>query len=157
MRPFRDIPIRRKLLLVIMLISSMGLVFAGTAIILYERSNFGQRVTEELSSLAEIIGTQSVAAMAFSDPKAAEENLAALKAKPDIAAAGLYDSDGKIFAQYRRSDLQDMKLPLRPDAEGEYSEDGYLNIVRVLSTYGFDQALEMLGLADMVVRSRKLF
>lgn len=33
----------------------------------------------------------------------------------------------------------------------------YLNIVRVLSTYGFDQVLEMLGLADVVVRSRKLF
>ncbi len=33
----------------------------------------------------------------------------------------------------------------------------YLNVVRVLSTYGFDQVLEMLGLADMVVRSRKLF
>jgi len=32
----------------------------------------------------------------------------------------------------------------------------YLNIVRVLSTYGFDQALEMLGLADMLVRSRRL-
>ncbi len=33
----------------------------------------------------------------------------------------------------------------------------YINIVRVLSTYGFDQALEMLGLTDVVVRSRKLF
>jgi ubiquinone biosynthesis protein len=33
----------------------------------------------------------------------------------------------------------------------------YLNIVRVLSTYGFDQVLEMLGLADVVVRSRRLF
>jgi ubiquinone biosynthesis protein len=33
----------------------------------------------------------------------------------------------------------------------------YINIVRVLSTYGFDQALEMIGLADVVVRSRKLF
>lgn len=33
----------------------------------------------------------------------------------------------------------------------------YLNIVRVLSTYGFDQALELLGLADMVARSRRLF
>lgn len=33
----------------------------------------------------------------------------------------------------------------------------YLNIVRVLSTYGFDQVLETLGLADVVVRSRKLF
>ena len=33
----------------------------------------------------------------------------------------------------------------------------YLNIVRVLSAYGFDQALELLGLADMVARSRRLF
>lgn len=33
----------------------------------------------------------------------------------------------------------------------------YLNIVRVLSAYGFDQALEMLGLADVMVRSRRLF
>ena len=33
----------------------------------------------------------------------------------------------------------------------------YLNIVRVLSTYGFDQVLEMLGLTDVVVKSRKLF
>ncbi|MBK5274724.1 MAG: ubiquinone biosynthesis protein UbiB [Desulfuromonadales bacterium] len=33
----------------------------------------------------------------------------------------------------------------------------YWYIVRVLSKYGFDQALEMLGLADMVVRSRHLF
>jgi ubiquinone biosynthesis protein len=32
----------------------------------------------------------------------------------------------------------------------------YLNIVRVLSAYGFDQALESLGLADMLVRSRRL-
>ena len=33
----------------------------------------------------------------------------------------------------------------------------YLNIVSVLSTYGFDQILEMMGLADVVIRSRKLF
>jgi ubiquinone biosynthesis protein len=33
----------------------------------------------------------------------------------------------------------------------------YLNIVRVLSTYGFDQVLEMLGLADVLARSRRLF
>jgi len=33
----------------------------------------------------------------------------------------------------------------------------YWNIVRVLSTYGFDQMLEMMGLADMVARSRRLF
>lgn len=33
----------------------------------------------------------------------------------------------------------------------------YLNIVRVLSTYGFDHVLEMLGLSDMVARSKRMF
>ncbi len=33
----------------------------------------------------------------------------------------------------------------------------YWGIVRVLSKYGFNQALEMLGLADVVVRSRRIF
>lgn len=33
----------------------------------------------------------------------------------------------------------------------------YLNIARVLSAYGFDQALEMLGIADMAGRSRRMF
>jgi ubiquinone biosynthesis protein len=33
----------------------------------------------------------------------------------------------------------------------------YLNVVRVLSKYGFDQALEMLGVAEVVGRSRQLF
>ncbi len=32
----------------------------------------------------------------------------------------------------------------------------YLNVVRVLSAYGFDQALETLGLTDMLERSRRL-
>lgn len=33
----------------------------------------------------------------------------------------------------------------------------YLTIVRVLSKYGFDHVLEILGLTDMVVRSRRIF
>ncbi|BCS53087.1 AarF/ABC1/UbiB kinase family protein [Geobacter sp. SVR] len=33
----------------------------------------------------------------------------------------------------------------------------YVNIVRVLSSYGFDHFLEMLGLADLAARSRRLF
>ncbi len=33
----------------------------------------------------------------------------------------------------------------------------YWNIVRVLSAYGFDHILEMLGLSDMVARSKRLF
>ncbi len=47
-------------------------------------------------------------------------------------------------------------LPFLKFNRGIRSIRRYWNIVRVLSKYGFDQALEMLGLADMVVRSRRL-
>lgn len=33
----------------------------------------------------------------------------------------------------------------------------YLNVVRVLSSYGFDHVLEMIGLSDVVLKSRKFF
>jgi len=48
-------------------------------------------------------------------------------------------------------------LPFLRFNRGIRSIRRYWNIVRVLSKYGFDQALEMLGLADMVGRSRRLF
>ena len=132
MRSFRDFPIRRKLLLVIMLVSSLGLLLAGAAIVVYERNTFQQRETENLASLAQIIGAQSTAALTFNDPKTAQENLAALKARPDIAAAAIYEADGKLFTQYLRSDLKSMALPSRAEAEGERVQGEYLNIFRAI-------------------------
>jgi len=48
-------------------------------------------------------------------------------------------------------------LPIFRINRGIRSIRRYMYIVRVLSTYGFDQALEMLGLADVLERSRRLF
>ncbi len=136
MRSFRDFPIRRKLLLVIMLVSSLGLLLAGTAIVVYERNTFQQRETENLASLAQIIGAQSTAALDFDDAEVAQKNLAALKARPDIAAAGIYEADGKLFTQYLRSDLKSVTLPARAEAEGERIQGDYLNVFRAIKERG---------------------
>jgi hypothetical protein len=53
---------------------------------------------EDLTSVADIAGANSVAAMAFRDVNSAEEILAALSRKPAIVAAALYDKDGRLFA-----------------------------------------------------------
>ena len=55
---------------------------------------------EELSSLADVVAWNSTAALTFDDSKAAEETLAALRSKPEIVAAFLYDKEGRLFAQY---------------------------------------------------------
>lgn len=56
-----------------------------------------QQLGEELGTQAAIIATNSAAALAFKDQKAASETLGAVRKTPRILGAALYDVDGKLF------------------------------------------------------------
>jgi diguanylate cyclase (GGDEF)-like protein len=55
-----------------------------------------------LSTLADVVGQNSTAALNFNDPAAAVGVLEALRAEPPIVSACLYDLSGQLFAQYER-------------------------------------------------------
>ncbi|MCA1659831.1 MAG: hypothetical protein LC642_04720, partial [Verrucomicrobiaceae bacterium] len=77
----RDIPIKRKLMLVILLTSSFALLLMGSALITYELVTFRRTLAVNLGVLAQIIGSNSTAAIAFDDQKNAHEILSALGAE----------------------------------------------------------------------------
>jgi PAS domain S-box-containing protein len=95
-----DLPIKRKLMVVILLTSSVALLLMGSALIVYERITFRHALTANMSVLAQIIGTNSTAALAFDDPKNAREILAALLAENQVREAAIYDQNGQIFASF---------------------------------------------------------
>ncbi|WP_295990473.1 ATP-binding protein, partial [Rugamonas sp.] len=78
--------------------SALTLVFVAYAATAVLSHTADQR--QQLSSLAGVIGTNSVNALLFADPRQAEQTLAALGAKDDVAQAALFDRDGKRYAQY---------------------------------------------------------
>ena len=82
MRAFRNIPIRRKLTAIIMLTSSIALLVACAAFVAYDQVSMRTAMTRNLSAVAQMIGTNSTAALAFGDQASAEEILASLRAKP---------------------------------------------------------------------------
>jgi uncharacterized membrane protein affecting hemolysin expression len=96
----RDIPIKRKLTLVMLLTSSVALLLMGSAVITYELVTFRRAMAVNIGVLAQIIGSNSTAAVAFDDPKSAREILAALSAEHQITAAAIYDQSGRIFASF---------------------------------------------------------
>jgi PAS domain S-box-containing protein len=98
--PLRDLPIKSKLMLVILLTSSFALFLMGTALIIYERVTFRRALAVNIGVLAQIVGSNSTAALAFDDPKSAREILAALAAEHQITAAAIYDQKGQIFARF---------------------------------------------------------
>src|SRR5436190_15007867 len=97
---FQNLPIRAKLLWIIMLTSSMALVLVGLAIVTYDSVTYKQQRLNDISTQAEILGAISSAALVFNDNKAAQENLSALKARPLMTSAIMYDAAGKVFATY---------------------------------------------------------
>jgi signal transduction histidine kinase len=85
-----------------MLVSGIALLIAGIAFAAYDLASFRTEILRNLSTEATMVASNSVSALLFNDPQAAEETLAALKASPDVIAAQLYTADGRVFASYAR-------------------------------------------------------
>jgi signal transduction histidine kinase len=85
-----------------MLVSGAVLLLACVALMAYELITFRETVVRNLSIQAEIIGSNSVSALVFNDPDAAQSTLAALTDAPSIVSAGIYTQDGRLFAGYAR-------------------------------------------------------
>ena len=117
MRSFRDSPIRHKLMAITMLTSLIVLVLSSAAFIATELISFRSDMIRDLSILAEVIGTNSSAALIFNDEKAARETLVALKAEPHIISAHILTKDGKVFVRYSGDDTD--KDPSSPESKGD--------------------------------------
>ena len=99
---FHDRSIKQKLTIIVALTSGAALILACATVIGYERMAGRATMARELTTLAEIIGANTTAALAFNDPKAADETLASLTTQRQITAAAVYSRDGVLVAAYRR-------------------------------------------------------
>jgi two-component system, NtrC family, sensor kinase len=100
---FQNMSLRRKQTLIIMLTSSIVLLLACAAFSIYEVITFRKGMVQHLSTLAEIVGANTSAALDFNDSNSAEETLSALQAEPGIIGACIYGKGGEIFANYDRA------------------------------------------------------
>ncbi len=100
----RGQPIRRKLLRVIGLAVVLGLVLAAVAVFVYDATTIGPRRRRDAHAQSDLMRSITTPALLFDDSTAAGENLDTYKARPDIASATLYRTDGRVFARYVRPD-----------------------------------------------------
>ena len=121
MRARKTRPIARALTRMNMLVSGASLLLAAVALGAYDVVTFRDALVRDLSIDAEIAGSNSVAALLFQDPEAAERTLAALEAARAIEVAHLYSVDGRPFAGYRRGQAAAAPdtAPLVPDGQTE--------------------------------------
>ncbi|HEY8401656.1 MAG TPA: ATP-binding protein [Cytophagaceae bacterium] len=122
---FKDLPIRQKLVSIIMLTSGAVLILTVAGFFAYEFFTFRHTIMQHLTTLGKIVAYNSTAALAFDDPDEAVEILSALKAEKHIVAAGLYDINGKLFSHYPAHMLA-TDFPSLPSKEGFFFDESFL-------------------------------
>jgi len=130
MNRYRNLPIKHKLRMVIMLTVSVALILACSAMLAYDQFAARNSMRRQLGVLADIFSANSTAALSFKDPVSANELLSTLKANRSIQVGLIYSADGKPFASYYRAH-EAVRTPLRTDrGDGSWFEADRLVLIR---------------------------
>jgi len=100
MNVLRDLPIRKKLIYMSMLITCSVLFLVTTALMMVEVFNFHKETVSKLKNIAEITSYNTVAALRFNDKDAATKNLQSMNANADIHYAAIFSKRDIVFASY---------------------------------------------------------
>jgi len=126
----RNIAIKHKLILIIMLTCISALLLAGTAFIVWEWSSLRQAIVQNLSTQAAMIADNCKAALAFKDIEDAKGTLKALHVEPSIVFGGVYTGSGEYFAGYYRDRIDSSVRPSELKKAGYCFEGGFLTVYK---------------------------
>jgi signal transduction histidine kinase/CheY-like chemotaxis protein len=97
----RDLSLARKVIAVIMGVTSTALLLACLALVAYDTTTARTSLTRDIGILADVVGTTSTAAVSFSDAKGATETLKAVAVNKNVRMAAIF-RDGTLFARFDR-------------------------------------------------------
>ncbi|HVM59851.1 MAG TPA: ATP-binding protein [Verrucomicrobiae bacterium] len=127
---FQHLPIKRKLMAVMMLASSTALLLACLGFVTFQMIGFIRSEKQNLATLGDVIAANSTAALSFHDQASAVETLHGLGAEPRILRACLYGRDGSLFATYYRGGIQPSCPAMVPSGSAQLIEHGRLTVSR---------------------------
>src|SRR6266478_5123215 len=139
MLKFQHYSISKKLTWMNMLVSGAALLLACAAFFAYDLYTFRVGIVGNLSTEAQILGSNTVSALVFNDPRTAGNTLSALNASPHIIYAAIYTPAGQTFAGYWRDGSgRDLPLPALPagQTQAHWFAHGQMVLVQAIIFQG---------------------
>lgn len=131
MRPLINLSIRTKIILLIVLVSTINIILASIVHFYYEKKLYYNHITEKLRILSDLIGDYNSATILFSDEQNATNYLSSLKADKHVENALLLLPDSSVLAQYKKPNHQSLNIyQFRLLSDTTALDDNYLVISR---------------------------
>jgi PAS domain S-box-containing protein len=136
MQFLRNLPIRRKLMVITMFVSGIAVSVACAAFMVFQQAAARREMVETLSTTAAMTAANSAAGLSFDDAASVEQALKSLGAQADIVEACVYDHSGRPFARFVREDAQTNSPPPVPGLPGAHFEHRQLELVQPITLAG---------------------
>lgn len=135
MQTLNDISIKKKLVLVIMLVVMTAMSVACTAFVVNDVQLIKQDMAQQLTALAQVLGTTSTAALERGDRATVEKLLDSLHIYSALRTAIVCDAKGAVFASYSSGDVP-IEAPVIARESGYQFRHGHLEVVKTLDVGG---------------------
>jgi signal transduction histidine kinase/DNA-binding response OmpR family regulator len=83
--------------------SAVSLVVAAATLMAFDLSNARHRLVRDTAMLADVVGTNSTAAITFADTKGASEVVRTVTVNDSIISAAIWERDGRLVARFDRT------------------------------------------------------
>jgi two-component system sensor histidine kinase/response regulator len=97
------VSLRTKLVLTCTITSAVAVIFFGIGAVVLSYIDQKHNLVERMSGLAQVLGSNTEAAISFDDETVATEILKSIGVNPDLLQADVILQDGRLFARYLRS------------------------------------------------------
>lgn len=105
MATFRDLSIRNKLIMTLMGVTAVAVLAASVAFYGFMIDHYRKAYHNDIASLANVIGSNCQASLAFDIPEDAQKTLKSLENRPSILSATIYNDKHELFASYGNTAL----------------------------------------------------
>src|SRR5262245_60030356 len=127
---FRRQPVRRKLTATVLSTSAVTLIVGCVVFAAYDYIDARSRLVRDVTLLADMLGTNSIAPLTFNDATAAVETLRATAVNDHIESARLYMPNGALLASYVRDERVQSGRARPSQTDGAVFEGNSLRVVR---------------------------
>ncbi|MFL6646453.1 MAG: PAS domain S-box protein [Sulfurifustaceae bacterium] len=106
-----NVSMRWKTVAVMLTVAGVSVLLEGAGLLRHTRTTFEREIVQDLSVVGDLIGHHGAAAVASNDRRTAADILTALRRDERVIAGAFYDRDGKMVADYYRTDADRSLLP----------------------------------------------
>jgi len=128
MQLLKNTSINKKLMLLVVAAVVVALSLSTGAFIAKDIRSMRTTAVQQLSTLADVIGSNTTAAITFDDSESAAQLLSSLRKQPMIESACVYDANGDVFATYSREKMMRSWPAKAPNLSYNFTPGGHLEV-----------------------------